>query len=369
MAALAGVLLRLMVASVGAGYDFQSYRIVAGLVVDGQNLYSGTDRYNYGPPWALALGGLLLAARKIGPVSGIPIDLAFRYEVSALLSVADVGLAVFAFRRWGLWPAVAILLNPISIVVTGFRSQFDNLAILIALAAASRVESAPPGLTRRKTLALVLLGLSLAVKHVFFLFSFWLALLETRWRDRLAVLLLPPAVFALGFVPFLAGGREGILRNVLLYRSFANGPFFGLLVPDVLRSHLPDAALFVALLAAIGFAVRALGLGAVDALLVYSMCLVAFSPAMTVQYLAIPVVATIVFVNPPAILYHAWGGALLLSLTYPRLRPGFVERLLHAQAPGLRDYEPFTILLLAALSWGAVSRIRSGRRAGGIPTA
>jgi hypothetical protein len=38
-------------------------------------------------------------------------------------------------------------------------------------------------------------------------------------------------VFAAGFVPFLANGHAGIVKNVLQYHSFNNAPFWHVFLP------------------------------------------------------------------------------------------------------------------------------------------
>lgn len=88
------------------------------------------------------------------------------------MSLFDIGIAIILGRRFGLI-AYVFLLNPIGIMLTGYRSHMDNVAILFGLAAweifAYRALSI-------KTILLsgILLGLSLSTKHILIAFLVWL---------------------------------------------------------------------------------------------------------------------------------------------------------------------------------------------------
>lgn len=124
---VAGLAARLLVATCGHDYDMDSWQIVAGIADRGDNVYASTDRYNFAPGWFHILHGLNLLAGH-NPV-------VFRYVVAGFLGLADAGIFFFLWRRSGRLAACWFLLNPISIIITGYQCNFDNVAILLGLVA------------------------------------------------------------------------------------------------------------------------------------------------------------------------------------------------------------------------------------------
>jgi hypothetical protein len=304
---LTGTVIRLLLPLRGFNFDFESYTIVADLVSRGENVYAGTTRYNYGPSWFWLLGlGQWLVSFAPDPI------LALRYFVVGLLTAVDIGICLILYRRFGLGAATLFYLNPISIIITGYHNQFDNLAILLGLGAVLVIgdEMRHPTFTRRKWLGLLLLGLSLMTKHLLFFFPVWLAVKQPgRWR-KVLVMFVPSLTFALGFLPYLAAGRHGILHNVFMYGSFDNKIFHSLFVPGALQPYLHSDLLWVALLGL--FALLARRQDPLRSLLLYLAVLVAAAPATNNQYLAIPLVYVATRMNTPLALYTLVGSYYLL---------------------------------------------------------
>ena len=303
---MVGVVARFLMPSFGYNHDYVSYGIVSEIVRNGGNVYAETARYNYGPIWLLLLG----AVRWVAEHTPAP-EPVFRVGLVAILTAADLAIAWLLRREFGSRIALLFFLNPVSILITGFHNQFDNLAIALGLAAALIAGRADPVRDRRAWLgALCLLGLSLTVKHIFFLFPLWIALRAGRWSDRLVAAALPVGLFALSFLPFLATGANGILNNVFLYRSFQNG-LISRLISEGLGEQLPPALPFILMLAAVGLLVR--GRPLFQAALAYLVALVVLSPAMANQYLATPMAAVVASLNPFYVLYAAAAFLILLS--------------------------------------------------------
>lgn len=163
-----GVAARCAVGTLGFNYDVISYRRVAKLVHDGQNIYATTSRYNYSPCWSYVVHRLAMSASSFpDPFT------AFRWHLTLLLTGIDIGIAALLFERFGTRAASLFFLNPVVIFITGYHRQFDNVAILIGLLAVALAERARSSLGT--SLAATVLGFSLAVKHVFFAFPLWLA--------------------------------------------------------------------------------------------------------------------------------------------------------------------------------------------------
>lgn len=288
---LIGCMFRFTVASLGYTYDMESYRIVGEIVSRGGNVYQETVRYNYGPIWFSILGIIYTVASLFSNSF-----LVFRFAIVALLTIIDTGIGIILWKRYSLAIAFLFLLNPLSIIITGYYSQFDNFALLLGICSVLLFEKSKSSkLDKFFISGLVLLGISLAVKHIFFLLPLWLATRDMSWRKRILILVVPFSIFGIGFIPFLDKGFNGIKHNVFLYTSFNNGPLWQIIIPDVLKRYIIKEFLFVG----------ALGIGAfifrrhtfLDQLLWYSSTMVIFSFAIAEQYFAIVLPFIAIYTN------------------------------------------------------------------------
>src|SRR5688500_5479310 len=171
LACAAGVALRLWLASRGHNYDMDSWRSIADVAREHWNVYAATPRYNYGPVWFGVLW-LLDRAHDVLPLGRFGTE-SFHVVIASLLALADVVIAVLLFRAFGLLPGLLFILNPVSVLLSGYHSQFDNLAVLPALGAWLLVRPQFGGADvsrRRWVAAALLLGLSLATKHFMIFF-------------------------------------------------------------------------------------------------------------------------------------------------------------------------------------------------------
>ena len=182
--------------------------------------------------------------------SGFGELIAFRWKVATFLTGVDVAIFFLLLRSYGVWIASLFFLNPISIIITGYHSQLDGLAVLFALIAAWVIERYKNSLGFWSGLGL--LGLSLSTKHILFFFPIWLAMKQDQWRYKLLAVVVPYAIFLLLFVPFWSGGSEGITNNVFLYRSFNNAPFWHVFMPQFVYTVIPPVILFFASLFLLG---------------------------------------------------------------------------------------------------------------------
>ena len=280
----------------GHNFDFDSYRIVADLMAEGKNVYANTARYNYGPVWFNVIHWLDVAAQHDGVV--------FRWLLITLLSVADVGIFWLLWRQCGRLAATLFFLNPVSILITGYHNQFDNVAIFIGLCAVLKFgDDFEKPLDRRKILALGILGLSLMTKHVFFVFPFWLAVKQRGWLPKILIIAIPSTLFLAGFAPYWPAGAAGIIHNVFHYQSEQSAYAYNFILPAGTRYFFdPQTAWYVILIL---FAFFCRTRGSFASLLIYTGVLVAASPSTTNQYLAIPIALASVFPSPMFIAYTA----------------------------------------------------------------
>lgn len=334
-----GVALRFWVSTLGSNFDLESYGIVADIADRGGNVYAETDRYNYGPVWFYLLG-------LLSDLSGLFPDPAgaFRPLLIGLLTLADTGIWAVLHRRYGRIAGFLFFLNPVSIIITGYHNRFDNLAILLGLLAILvYVGSAIPGL--------LLLGVSLTVKHVFLVFPLWLAIKEKGLKRKAAAALVPPAVLFLSFVPFLGEGRSGIVSNVVLYRGHDNAPFWHGVLPAQLQPLISPFVLVAVALLVLAFVWR--HNEPLDLALLYLVGMVAFAPSIANQYLAIAIPAIAAFPSIAFLPYQVVSAWMLTihpeGLHNAPLRDRSPRQLI-AEQVGQRSYDPVIMALSLGLA-------------------
>lgn len=112
------------------------------------------------------------------------------------------------------------------------------------------------------------------------------------------------------FIPFWSKGGTGIIENVFMYKSFNNAPLWNIFIPDFLSSFISPMVFFVIGLAIIGlFFYKESRL---KSFLLYLGAILVFSSAVTNQYLVIPVIFAIYFINPFTLLFILWATVKLL---------------------------------------------------------
>jgi len=290
LAIAVGVSMRIWAQTSFRNYDFDSYLIVSKMLVNGENPYD-SGRYNYGPNWMF----FLTFARSIFENPD-----AFRLVLAITLTLADVGIAIILFKRGYSLASLLIMLSPISIAITGQHQQFDNIAILLLLAAMYVYR--PTGMkswSRNDTYVLILITLSITTKHVFIFFLFWFALKQTGIRKALIYLVIPVTVFGLSLVPFWLNSPQSVIDNVFLYASYNNAPLLNTVIPDLAGMDAIgrrfQQVFFVLAVVATGYFLRRHSPFILA--LVYTVSLVVFTSALADQYLAIALVGAAVFLN------------------------------------------------------------------------
>jgi hypothetical protein len=321
-AILISVAAKIVIAMLGSNWDVNSYCIVSNILEQGKSVYANTDRYNYGPIWAWLVAGL-------GRLAPCGAGEGFHALVAAFLAAVDVMIGIIVARAYSWIAAMVFLLSPISFFISGYHSQFDNLAVLLSLLAWVVIRAGEPKLPHLFGSS-ALLGVSLAVKHIMFLFPAWLLFWKPLGKLRYRVLYagLAYSIFGASFLPWWSDppSRAGILRNVFSYRSVYGdslwGRLIGLFTPldsfDAfflrwLHVHSGLQMLWMGLMLAAGIVLATKDKR--ELFLFYLMALYASSPSVASQYMAIPMVAGAVYCG----LWESWAfigagtGALLLS--------------------------------------------------------
>jgi hypothetical protein len=342
--AVLGVLARYYMAFLGHNYDLESWQIVAKLVNEGKNVYVHTWRYPYAPLWCYILSFLDIMA---GHLPHPYFD--FRHLVALFLSLMDVGIFIILFRKRGLLASLFFLFSPVSVLITGYHSQFDNLAILVALLGAlilERGERGAEGLSLVEAFCFAfILALSLTIKHVFIFFPIWMALRSGKFSHRALFVTVPYVIFLASFIPFWAEGSGYIIHRVFLYRSFDNGVFYELFVPKIVHLLISRQGFFYIMLGAMAVVHRRKE--AFESMIYYCAVILIFSSAIANQYLAIPLIFLAVKRNSFGIAYNIAGGMFLLvhkfGLNMDSLRGFPVFQQIHGYG-----YEILITLLLLA---------------------
>lgn len=360
---LLGITARFSLVWRGYNFDFESWLIIGDIVKNGQNVYAETWRYPYGPVWATMLGGL----RHLSFMFEQP-DLAFRYLIIAVLTVADIGIWALLKKYFGYIVAFAFFLCPASIIITGFHNQIDAMAVLFALTGTAIYGKQTRKITRRNVIGLLMIGVSLATKHLFFMFPLWLAIRQKGWKQKITIVVIPVLFFLLSFAPFWGGAAENITNNVFLYKSFNNAPFWYMLVPRFLQNILSPAILFIGALLVFGFTTRKRPI--IETTLVYTLVLVVFSSAIANQYLITVLPAIIVFYNHIFGVYIAYSTLLLAispvglhSAKLAQKLPSFIVDPINKGH--LRSYDWVIVILALGLFWNLFAN-KLKRRAGHI---
>jgi len=197
-------------------WDMGTYRQFVESAPRGGVLYRDAP-YHYSPLWAFFLLGL----SRVVLALGIP----FEKAVCTLLLLGDAATALLLFRiarddlgrppESAAGAALLFFSNPVSIFVTGFHVQWDNLAILFLVAAVWLA-----GRKREPVWSAAALTVSLLVKHVTFFHPLLFFVRRTGERRRSLAFLLPYAVFFASFL-FYWGAREAVFQGVFRYRSLA----------------------------------------------------------------------------------------------------------------------------------------------------
>ncbi|NQW43753.1 MAG: hypothetical protein HQ463_10010 [Bacteroidetes bacterium] len=294
---------RLWLASLGGNYDLESYNIVADIILDGRSVYGNTYRYNYGPVWAYILAGCKFVALNFNDSGKV-----FHYLIVCILFIAEFYIGYQLSKKYKN-PLLFLLFifNPIGIIIAGYHSQFDILAIAVALA--SSIQLSKNNILK----AAILLGLSLMIKHIMVFYAFYIIFDKSiSLKNKAIFTFLPVGIFLISFVPFLKD-LEAIKENVFGYKFGFNAGIYSQILHFIFPERILNTALFKWLpvfkdwMFLWFFTMVTLGYLTNKYIKkytfeMYSLVLVFTSVSFSEQYLYIPVLALVVFYK----YYAAW---------------------------------------------------------------
>ena len=220
-AAIVSLILKMLLAAQGNNFDVDSFRVVADLVLQGKTVYAETSRYNYGPVWAYIVAAIRFFQVHVLASNGLGL---FHVLVAGFLGYVDVLIGLILAYNFSFAAGLIFLLNPVSFLITGYHSQFDNVAILLALGAALLLFKNPANTAGHMPIlaGALLLGLSLIIKHILIFFPIWLFFRkEFDWRKRFIIAGVPYIIFLVMFIPFIPdeAAFQGIAGNVFSYSA------------------------------------------------------------------------------------------------------------------------------------------------------
>jgi hypothetical protein len=378
-AAMVSLVLKMLLAAQGNNFDIDSFRVVADLFLQGKTIYAETSRYNYGPIWACILGAIRFIQIHLFASDGLGL---FHVLVAGFLAYVDVLIGLILAYNFSFAAGLVFLLNPVSLLITGYHAQFDNLAILLALCGSLLLfKNRANTIGRVPTLAgTLLLGMSLAIKHILIFFPLWLFFRqEFDWKKRFIITALPYVVFLAMFMPFIsdAAAFQGISDNVFSYSASAfDFPGFyqhliAFFVPlslfERLFSWVPFFSgfkfLWLVTMVAVGFFLRRTD--SRQLILFYLLAMCVFSPQIADQYMAIPIAACAVFWRS----WFARGYMILATLYLVFFSPDniscipAIERIAHSfRSLNIERWYPFVLLFVLLI----VAAIKSCRKVGKV---
>ena len=334
-----GITARFAVSQRGYNFDFESYQLVVAADEQGLTPWQ-TNRYNYGPIWFYILEIFDWTSQKTG--------VGFRHQIVLFLTFADICISFFVYKTRGTIFACLFFLNPISIIISGYHNQFDNFSIVLMCFAVSILETSRfDQFRQRDFLAIFLMGVSLATKHIFFLFIPWVALRQEKPIKKVIFLISPYLIFIVSLAPFVGSSWDAIFSNVILYRSEANRPFWNLIGVELAGDFVGVTSMFVIVMCIVGLMTKKVAL--LQTIYLYCLVLVAFSPAIMNQYLAIAAIGAIGLFNAGFVPYFVYSTYWLFKnengLQVSRFEISWFDYLTKF------EFQLFPVLLLLGLVW------------------
>ena len=297
---LTGFFLRIWVAQFGYNQDFVSWQNALALIQQNKSLFETGD-FTYAPIFAYVLSILdsipLSFLENNSFVQDFPGSL-FRIKLIVFLSLVDFSIFFALYKKYSLKIGLLFFLNPICIVITGHHNQFNNFGILLAFLAVllyQKNQSQKDPINFKFIFPLIIMGLSLATKHILIFFPLWWAFKEKKLIKKFLTLFVPYFVFVLSFWDYLPGDSEYIIEKFFGGWWHATGPFWGMFAPKIVHMYFDLHTLFNLSIIGLGFLLVNKSLR--ESFYLYLMAVVIFSSMMYPQYLVIPVLAMAIYWN------------------------------------------------------------------------
>ncbi len=247
-----------------------------------------TPKYNYGPIFFI-FQGLFYLISQISQEYWVHI---YRFLIVSFLSLIDFLILYFIYKKYNIKIAILFFLNPVSIIITGYHNQFDNIAILLALYTILFYNT-DKEINKNDLFYMTIMSLSLITKHIFFALPIFIFFRnDIVLNKKIIYAIMPIILFLISFIPFCISNEKafsGIVNNVFLYRSFNNSPLLNIIYDYVSFPSKYKFYVYIFFMSLVGFFSRKYSYE--KQLLIYLISVVTFSSAIANQYLVIPLVA------------------------------------------------------------------------------
>lgn len=291
-----GMLFRLLLASRETfNFDMHNFIIDAAIFRQGHlNVFLYQSSYNYSPAFFFIIGGL----DKIQQIFSF---LSFPFIERSFISLIDLAtlfvlLRIAIIKRIPLlFPTLFFFLNPISIIISGYHGQFDNIVILFLLLGVLLHIS---GNKYSKGIAVwVSVTIALIIKHII-MFQGFLILLHTyrdkKWKPWV-LFFLSGLIFLLTFVPFYSEAKTAIEENVFKYQGLAtlvgitNFLYAGCPKCTILGMPIYEFYKYLFMVGSVLFSVSIAKYNLLKALLLSFLFFLTFTSAIAAQYFVLPI--------------------------------------------------------------------------------
>jgi hypothetical protein len=339
-----GFLLRIWVSQFGYNQDFSSWQNNLSLYLQNKSVYE-FGNYIYSPVFLYVLSILdsisIPLLENSSFVKNIPGSI-FRIKIIIFLSFLDFFIFFTLYKKYSLKIGLLFFLNPICIIITGHHNQFNNFGILFGFLAVLLYQRDSTNF--KFVFPLIIMGFSLAAKHILIFFPFWWAFKEKKLIKKFFILFIPYSIFILSFWQFLPGDSDHVVNNVLYGWRHSTGPFWGMFAPKIIHMYFDLQTLFSLILIGLGFLLVNKSLK--ESFFLYLMAVVIFSSMMYTQYLVIPVLALAIYWN--------WKFLIFTLLTFliflvdgDQLNIHFLREFLHWDLRSTRiSFYPIILILL-----------------------
>ncbi len=280
---LSGSLVRVLVSIKGYGnYDSVSWEQVGQILARGDNVYDHTTRYNTSPLWFWILSAL----NKVASIGNV---ISYRSWIRIFLSGVDLATAILIWknaRYLGVPKVVALsffYLNPVSILLSSYHAQFENIAIFFLLTGVCLYSKPSPSLKWRQALIWTFVTLGLIAKHnICYEVPIVLRAVFGKLKNWALLFMLSSLAFFASFWPYWHESGQAIVKNVLLYGSYPMAYGISTFVQAGWLKYIFLAAL-------LGYAFIQRSQDLITRCLQGTLFFLTFTPGFGHQYLVLPV--------------------------------------------------------------------------------
>jgi hypothetical protein len=312
-------------------FDTQSNEIIASIVIRGGNVYAETYRCTQAPPFSLLLGALKHLQLHF---PSLPFHFVFRAFLTGidLLTLGVLLALANPDSTSRVRVAAFFYLNPVSILITGYHGQFENMTILLLLTGAFIAQRLKDRPFLAKTILWAFATCAMILKHnVFYELIVCIKTIVRNVWAQIALLAVSSAIFLGLFIPYWDKGSHGIIHNIFLYSSGVG--YYGI---SSICHFPPLKYAFIVALFVFPYLLR--GEDLVRKFLVCVLFFLVFTTGIGEQYFALPIAFGALRPSKGAFVFTVTAGMFLLGSTNNVNLPPF-------------SYFSFNLVWLGAIYW------------------